>query len=252
MGGSWYNTRRFIWNRKEVKVNPIQTLIDLQEVDGRIRELEREAKDLPMRKAQESARLKGVNASLEIARSQLTVAQQRVKDAEGEAAAAKERVKELKILQASASSNKEYQQLSMAIEGLEREAEEAEARGYAMMDELPRLERGVKEAEEAVSGESGGVDEFCRELDERLAAVKEELDRLAVERTEKAKLVNPRTLLYYERLRTKRWPVAVTLNSDCVCEGCHLKVPPSTEQMVDHKMELVACTNCGRMLYRDL
>lgn len=233
-------------------MNPIQTLIDLQEVDGRIRELEREAKDLPMRKAQESARLKGVNASLEIARSQLTVAQQRVKDAEGEAAAAKERMKELKILQASASSNKEYQQLSMAIEGLEREAEEAEARGYAMMDELPRLERGVKEAEEAVSGESGGVDEFCRELDERLAAVKEELDHLAVERTEKAKLVNPRTLLYYERLRTKRWPVAVTLNSDCVCEGCHLKVPPSTEQMVDHKMELVACTNCGRMLYRDL
>ena len=233
-------------------MNPIQTLIDLQEVDGRIRELEREAKDLPMRKAQESARLKGVNASLEIARSQLTVAQQRVKDAEGEAAAAKERVKELKILQASASSNKEYQQLSMAIEGLEREAEEAEARGYAMMDELPRLERGVKEAEEAVSGESGGVDEFCRELDERLAAVKEELDHLAVERTEKAKLVNPRTLLYYERLRTQRWPVAVTLNSDCVCEGCHLKVPPSTEQMVDHKMELVACTNCGRMLYRDL
>lgn len=233
-------------------MNPIQTLIDLQEVDGRIRELEREAKDLPMRKAQESARLKGVNASLEIARSQLAVAQQRVKDAEGEAAAAKERVKELKILQASASSNKEYQQLSMAIEGLEREAEEAEARGYAMMDELPRLERGVKEAEEAVSGESGGVDEFCRELDERLAAVKEELDHLAVERTEKAKLVNPRTLLYYERLRTKRWPVAVTLNSDCVCEGCHLKVPPSTEQMVDHKMELVACTNCGRMLYRDL
>ena len=233
-------------------MNPIQTLIDLQEVDGRIRELEREAKDLPMRKAQESARLKGVNASLEIARSQLTVAQQRVKDAEGEAAAAKERVKELKILQASASSNKEYQQLSMAIEGLEREAEEAEARGYAMMDELPRLERGVKEAEEAVSGESGGVDEFCRELDERLAAVKEELDHLAVERTEKAKLVNPRTLLYYERLRTKRWPVAVTLNSDCVCEGCQLKVPPSTEQMIDHKMELVACTNCGRMLYRDL
>lgn len=233
-------------------MNPIQTLIDLQEVDGRIRELEREAKDLPMRKAQESARLKGVNASLEIARNQLGVAQQRVKDSEGEAAAAKDRVKELKILQASASSNKEYQQLSMAIEELERKAEEAEARGYAMMDELPRLERGVKEAEEAVSGESGGVDEFCRELDERLAAVKEELDHLAVERAEKAKLVNPRTLLYYERLRTKRWPVAVTLNSDCVCEGCHLKVPPSTEQMVDHKMELVACTNCGRMLYRDL
>lgn len=233
-------------------MNPIQTLIDLQEVDGRIRELEREAKDLPMRKAQESARLKGVNASLNIARKQLEAAQQRVKEAEEEAASAKKRANDMKIQQASAASNKEYQQLAVSIESLEHEAEEAEARGYAMMDEIPRLERGVKEAEEAVSGESGGVDEFCREIDERLASVKEELDQLALERTEKAKLVNPRTLLYYERIRTKRWPVAVTLNSDCVCEGCHLKVPPSTEQMVDHKMELVACTNCGRMLYRDL
>ena len=233
-------------------MNPIQTVIDLQEVDGRIRELEREAKDLPRRKAQESARMKGVNASLEVARNQLAAAQQRIQEAEKEASTAKDRSRELKILQASASSNKEFQQLAMAIEGLEHEADEADARCYAMMDEIPRLERAVKEAEEKVSGESGGVDEFCRELDERLAAVRDELNQLAGERAEKAKLVNPRTLLYYERLRAKRWPVAVPLNSDSVCEGCHLVVPPSTEQMVEHKMELVACTNCGRMLYRDL
>ena len=233
-------------------MNPIQTVIDLQDVDGRIRELEREAKDLPRRKAQESARLMGVNASLDIAKNQLASVQQRVKDAEAESAAAKDRVRELKILQASASSNKEYQQLAMAIEGLEHEADEAEARACAMMDEYPRLERAVKEAEEAASGEAGGVDDFCKEIDCRIAEVKAELDQLAGERVEKAKLVNPRTLLYYERLRTRRWPVAVMLNSESVCEGCHLTVPPSTAQMVEHKMELVACTNCGRMLYRDL
>jgi predicted nucleic acid-binding Zn-ribbon protein len=237
---------------KEVKVNPIQTVIDLQDVDGRIRELEREAKDLPRRKAQESARLMGVNASLDIAKNQLSAVQQRVKDFEAEAASAKERVRDLKIQQSSAASNKEYQQIAMAIEGLEHEADEAEARAYAMMDEYPRLERAVKDAEEKASGEAGGVDDFCKEIDDRIAEVKAELDQLAAERAEKAKLVNPRTLLYYERLRTKRWPVAVMLNADSVCEGCHLKVPPSTEQMVEHKMELVACTNCGRMLYRDL
>lgn len=233
-------------------MNPIQTVIDLQDVDGRIRELEREAKDLPRRKAQESARLMGVNASLDIARNQLAVVHQRVKDTEAEAAAAKDRVRELRILQASASSNKEYQQLAMTIDEFERKADEAEARAYAMMDEYPRLERAVKEAEDAASGEAGGVDDFCKEIDARISEVKAELDQLAVERAEKAKLVNPRTLLYYERLRTRRWPVAVQLDSESVCEGCHLAVPPSTEQMVEHKMELVACTNCGRMLYRDL
>ena len=233
-------------------MNPIQTVIDLQDVDARIRELEREAKDLPRRKALESARLKGVNASLDIAKNQLAAIQQRVKDSEEEAAAAKERVRSLKAQQISATSTKEFQQIAITIEGLEREADEAEARAYALMDEYPRLERAVKEAEEKASGEAGGVDDFCNEIDERIAAVKTELDELTVERTEKAKLINPRSLLYYERLRTKRWPVAVTLNAESVCDGCHLKVPPSTEQMVEHKMELVACTNCGRMLYRDL
>ena len=232
-------------------MNPIQTVIDLQDVDTRIRELEREAKDLPRRKALESARLKGVNASLDIAKNQLAAIQQRVKDSEEEAAAAKERVRSLKAQQISATSTKEFQQIAITIEGLEREADEAEARAYALMDEYPRLERAVKEAEEKASGEAGGVDDFCNEIDERIAAVKTELDELTVERTEKAKLINPRSLLYYERLRTKRWPVAVTLNAESVCDGCHLKVPPSTEQMVEHKMELVACTNCGRMLYRE-
>ena len=232
-------------------MNPIQTVIDLQDVDTRIRELEREAKDLPRRKALESARLKGVNASLDIAKNQLAAIQQRVKDSEEEAAAAKERVRSLKAQQISATSTKEFQQIAITIEGLEREADEAEARAYALMDEYPRLERAVKEAEEKASGEAGGVDDFCNEIDERIAAVKTELDELTVERTEKAKLIDPRSLLYYERLRTKRWPVAVTLNAESVCDGCHLKVPPSTEQMVEHKMELVACTNCGRMLYRE-
>ena len=58
----------------------IQTLIDLQEVDGRIRELELELKDLPRRKALETARLSGVSADLEAAKAGQEYASQRVKN----------------------------------------------------------------------------------------------------------------------------------------------------------------------------
>ena len=61
-------------------MNPIQSVLDLQEIDGRIRELERESKDLPRRKAQESARLKAMTATLEVAKNQLAAAQQRVQE----------------------------------------------------------------------------------------------------------------------------------------------------------------------------
>ena len=66
-------------------MNVVQPLIDLQEVDGRIRELEREAKDIPRRKALETARLAGVNAALEIAKNHVEALQKRVKEDEDEA-----------------------------------------------------------------------------------------------------------------------------------------------------------------------
>jgi len=99
------------------------------------------------------------------------------------------------------------------------------------------------------------VDGYVAELDARLAEVKAEIDGLMKEREAKADAVsksNPKFLLYYERQRTKRWPVVVTLNHDGVCDGCHMKQPPFVDQLVQHNKDLVACTMCGRILYRDL
>jgi predicted nucleic acid-binding Zn-ribbon protein len=80
------------------------------------------------------------------------------------------------------------------------------------------------------------------------------------EREEKVKAVaDPKFMLYYERLRTKRWPVVVPLTNDGVCDGCHLVQPPSVGQLADANAKngeagkpqsIVACTMCGRILYR--
>ena len=237
-------------------VNVIQPLIDLQDTDGQIRELEREARDIPQRKAQEIARLNGVNAALEIAKNQLAAMQQRIKSEEAEGEEIRAKVRDLKTNQLNIKSNKEMQQSIMQIEGLERDAEAAENRALALTeDEIPVLERRVADAQAKVDSDKGGVDGYVAELDARLAEVKAELENLTKERAAKADAVSkstPRFLLYYERQRTKRWPVVVTLNHDGVCDGCHMKQPPFVEQLVQHNKDLVACTMCGRILYRDL
>jgi len=237
-------------------VTVIQPLIDLQDVDGQIRELEREAKDIPQRKAQENARLAGVNAALEIAQNQLAAMQQRVKNEEAEAIEIRAKVQQLKTAQATIQSNKEMQQSIIQIESLEHDAEGAENRALALQeDEIPMLEKRVAEAQEKVNADRGGVDGYVEELDQRLAEVKAQLAELQKERAEKAEIAkkaNPRFMLYYERLRTKRWPVVALLNDEGVCDGCHMKQPPFVEQMVEHNKDLVACTMCGRILYRDL
>lgn len=235
-------------------MNVVQPLIDLQEVDGRIRELEREAKDIPRRKALETARLAGVNAALEIAQSHVVALQRRVKEDEVEAEEIRAKVRDLKTAQLGIKSNKEMQQSIIQIESLEHEAEAAENRALALQaDEMPSLEARVREAQEKVDAEKGGVDGFVDELDQRLAEVKAELAQLAEERKALvAKVTDPKMRLYYERIRTKRWPAVVLLTDDGVCDGCHLVQPPSVAQMVQHNQGLVACTMCGRILYRDL
>ena len=241
-------------------MNVIQPLIELQEVDGRIRELEREAKDIPRRKALESARLAGVNAALEIAKNHVEALRRRVSEDEAEAEQIREKVRGLKTAQLNIKSNKEMQQSIIQIESLEHEAEAAENRALALQgDEMPTLEARVREAQSKVDAEKGGVDGFLAELDNRLAEVKAELETLAADRAAAAAKVEPRMLLYYERIRTKRWPAVALLNDDGVCDGCHLVQPPSVGQLADANAKngelgkpqsIVACTMCGRILYR--
>ena len=238
----------------------VETLIDLQETDGRIRELEVELKDLPRRQALERARLSGVSADLEAAKAGQAYANQRVKNYEADALALKEKVRELKLNQAGLSSNKEYQQYSIQIDLVNHDLEATENNQLAAMDDLPSAQARIDDAQAKYDAEKGGVDAFCAEIDERIAAVKEELAEVQKERVEKAKAVDdPKFMLYYERLRMKRWPVVVPLTTDGVCDGCHLVQPPSVGQLADANAKngeagkpqsIVACTMCGRILYR--
>ena len=236
-------------------------MIELQEVDGRIRELEMELKDLPKRRALETARLSGVSADLQAAKAGREYANQRVRDYEENAKSLKSKIMELKTTQASSTSNKEYQQYSTQIDLVSHDLEAAENNQLAAMDDLPSAQARIDKVQARFDDEKRAVDAFCAEIDERIAAVKEELESAKAVRVEKARAVtNPQYMLYYERLKTKRWPVVVPLTHDGVCDGCHLVQPPSLAQMVDANAKnagagkeerIVACTMCGRILYRD-
>jgi len=238
----------------------IEALMDLQEVDGRIREYELELKDLPRRKALETARISGVSADLQAAKANQDYAKERVRGYEEEAKNLKDKVQQLKTTQMGLKTNKEYADFSIQIDMVNHDLETAENNALAAMDDLPSAEARINDAQAKYDAAKGGVDAFCAEIDERIASVTAELAEAQKERAEKAKAVSdPKFLLYYERLRTKRWPVVVALTHDSVCDGCHLVQPPSVGQLADanarngeagKRQSIVACTMCGRILYR--
>ena len=239
----------------------VEALLGLQEVDGRIRELELELKDLPRRKALETARLSGVSADLQAAKANLDQVNNRIAGYEDDAKKQKEKIVDLKKAQLSLKTNKEYQQFSVQIDLVSHDLETTENNLVAAMDELPSAQARIDKAQAKYDAEKGGVDAFSAEIDERIQSVEQELSAAKLERVEKAKAVSdPKFMLYYERLRTKRWPVVSPLTPDGVCDGCHLVQPPSVGQLADANarngelgkpQSIVACTMCGRILYRD-
>jgi len=240
-------------------VSVIEALLDLQDVDGRIVALEKELKDLPVRRAQEVARLNGSSADLKASIAAQEQFVNRVKSYDEEAKALKAKIDDLKRTQTTLKTNKEYVQYSIQIDTLEHEREALVNSSMAAMDDLPAAEKRVQDAQAKFDAEKGDLDVRTAEIDERIALVKQELDAAYAERAEKAKAVDdPQFMLYYERLRTKRWPVVAMLTEDEVCDGCHLKQPPSAKQLVKQnasnaekggRMRIVACNMCGRILY---
>ena len=227
----------------------VQPLLDLQEIDGRIRDLQKEIRDIPQRKAQEQERLNGAREALASAQAEHKNAQLRVNEADLEVKARRDKILAIKQNQVLLKTNKEFQMFNLEIAKIEGEIDSYEARQLAAMDDVTPIKAKVTEADAKFKEEQSVVDGYVAELDARLAAVHGALAAAEAERAESAKKVTPQFMLYYERLRTKRWPVVVSLQPDCVCNGCHLVQPPSVGQMVRRNQGIVACQMCGRILY---
>lgn len=227
----------------------VQPLLELQDVDGRIRELEQEIADIPERKKQENARLDSLRRSLEAAQNEMKAVQVRIAETDLEAHACKEKINDLKKNQAMLKTNKEFQLYNKEISKLQDDLNNFEAREIGAMDDLIPIKAKVAEIEERLTKEQAGVDEYIEELDQRLAEINEVLKETQKEREETAKGIGPRPKLYYDRLKAKRWPVVVELQDGSVCTGCNLVQPPSVGQMVRRDQDVVLCTMCGRILY---
>ncbi|MFO7936097.1 MAG: hypothetical protein R6V06_00595 [Kiritimatiellia bacterium] len=227
----------------------VQPLLELQDVDGRIREMEQEILDIPKRKAQENARLDDLKQLLDATHNQMKNIQAGIDQYALEANACKEKINDLKKNQAMLKTNKEFQMYNKEIKKLEDDINNFEAREIAAMDDLIPVKAKADELEKKLAEEQIDVDEYIADLNKRLAEVNEALTETQKEREEVAKNVDPRSRLYYDRLRVKRWPAVVELQNGSVCTGCNLVQPPSIGQMVRRNRDIVVCTMCGRILY---
>lgn len=226
----------------------MEPLLALQDVDTQIYELQKELRDIPIRKQQETARLQDAQERLSAAQAELRAFQTRVADFELQVKAIREHVNKLRQQQMTLKTNKEFRAMETEIGNGLHEAEALEGQQITAMDAVPPAQARVEAAQERVDNEKAGMSQYVAELDGRLVEVKARLAQLEQARAETAKHVQPAHLRRYERLCGARRPTVVLLK-DGICSGCHLQQTAATRHLVQRKTAIVNCESCGRILY---
>ncbi len=239
----------------------IDDLSALQDLDGEIRELERNVNDIPVRREQELRKLTAEQEDLNRAREEVSRLILETRNDEMTISEVKESIAKFRTQQMTLKTNAEYAAMNAQIAQAEETLKVAEGKLAEDKAKIPPAEAEVGAFQTVYDVAKREIDAYLADLDERLAAIQKRLDDARLRRAGMVKPLDvPATrkfLMYYDRLRKSRWPVLIKLDAG-VCTGCHMQLPPAKQQDAVRnamasadpaKMGIVACDFCGRMIY---
>jgi predicted nucleic acid-binding Zn-ribbon protein len=234
----------------ELLMSPdLKLIIQLQDIDGRIRELQREIATLPKHISHIEKALDSHLRKLEADRAALAANQRERKNLDGEIQAQEQKTSKLKDQLMEAKTNDQYRAFQKEIDYCQKEIRRSEDRILALMEESEPLQQNVKVAEAALGEEQRKVEEEKQAARSRTAEDQQALEALQQERKLAVEGVAPTLYSAYERIRSKRGGLAVAEAIEGRCSACHLALRPQFFQDLRRNVEVMFCESCGRILF---
>ncbi len=230
-------------------MSTIEQLLVVQEHDVRILQLEKETRDIPVRKERELERLNGHKDALGAAEQALKIKQADLKQLEVETGSKQEKIAKLRGQQLELKTNKEFKAMEHEIEAIEGAIKSVEDRELSIMEELESARGGVEKSRNELEAEDSEVQEDIKSLDERLVGLEAELSDEAAARKAAAEGVDAEWLVRYEGIFKSKGGGALVPTTGGICGGCHMTLPPYLQHDAKKRLGMVVCGFCGRLLY---
>ena len=227
----------------------IEKLLILQDRDRRILQEQGELARIEPERQTLKAKAATAQADLENAKLRVKQIESGRKDLELEVEAKKQMIVRYANQQFQTRKNEEYRALAHEIDTCKAAIFEIENREIELMEQAEAAQKEVLRATQAANDARKLADEQVAQLGAREQNLLKELAELEANREELAAAVDESARNRYERLvRSKGENVVVGVQHG-VCGGCHMKLPPQLLVTCQGEKELVACSNCGRILY---
>lgn len=227
----------------------IERVLTLQEFDCRIRDMEKELKDIPARQAREQSRLEEHRKELAHAEQNLKTRQAEVKKFEGEVESHREKIRKFRQQQYDIKTNKEFKAIETEVAAVQSEIAKAEDTELALMLDVDAARAEVEKKRKALAQEESAVKGDVGVWAERAGVIQKDLDEIRAKRAAAAVGMDPEWLSNYERIFKRRDRALVPLEEGGVCGGCHMQMPPYVIHDARKRTSIVTCGFCGRMVY---
>jgi len=227
----------------------LSLLIQLQEIDGKIRTLTERGKRLPEALAALESKHTAVKADLEKAKEILQTVQKRKRDRDKDLEVGIQKVEKLKGRTSEIKTNKEYQALLKEIETAQQENKSIEDDILMIMENIEAASAGITNAEKHAKDEEAALQAEQKELEAAINNVGDELKAIEQARQEHVSRINPAVFVQYQKLLISKGGVAIAEARGEACSGCYMSIPPQAFVNVKKNESIITCPQCGRILY---
>ncbi len=224
-------------------------LIQLQEIDGKIRVLAERKRHLPEAMAEIEHKRAELKAHLETVKEGLNTAQKSKRDRDKDLEVGVQKVEKLKARTSEIKTNKEYQALLKEIETVEQENKAIEDDILALMEKVDGASAAIAEAEKRVREQEETLQAEKREQEAEFAKIEETLKEVEAERQNAVSKIQPIILSQYQALLVSKGGIAMAEARGESCSGCYMSIPPQVFVNVKKNESVITCPHCGRILY---
>jgi uncharacterized protein len=232
-----------------IMLQVIKNLLALQERDRKLMRLREELGRIPPERQTFTAQAAATQARLEAVRLRGKHIESDRKKLELDVDAQKQLIEKYSLQQFQTRKNEEYRALAHEIETCKKTISGLEDRILELMEEADQNQRELAAASREAQANKQLVDGRLAELSQREKELEKELADLEASRAELSGTVEESPRARYERLfRSKGNSVIVGIDRG-VCGGCHMSLQRQVVVSCQADQELVACPNCGRILY---
>lgn len=227
----------------------LASLLQLQSLDAKIRELEANAAKLP-------AALEPLRRDLAKLQGMLDSEQQKLNDTgawrrtqQEQLERENESLRSAKNKLAASKNSKEYTAASREVDHKRKSISDREA-------ELKKVNDATSTSQVQLEARAKDVEALRTQLANDEAALSGQVQVLTEEaaetkkkRDEARRAVDPGLLKTYDSLIAKRG-FAVSAVVKGVCQGCHMGLPPQLNNILARMESIETCPRCGRLVYR--